>query len=307
MAIKLLQEQGPQQAQRSWLQNISLEKREQLFGWTIILPAIIIIAALILYPIIYNVFLSFFDVKIMQDNIFQGFQNHKNIITDSAFWKSVFTSVIYVFFTTMGTAIVGLLVALVMDQEFPFRGVVRGLILLPYVAPVISVVFSWQFIFDPVNGLFMHIAYDKLHLFTERFNLIRSPQTSIYVAILFGIWKNFPFTYLMLLARLQAIDKGLYEAAEMDGCNSWNRFWYITFPEIYFLLGSIILLRAIWNFNKFEEVYLLTENVKVLPVYTYIKAFTGIMDIGQGAAIALIQFILLIGFILIYVKKVLKW
>ena len=301
MAINLLQAQG------SWLQNISLEKREQLFGWTIILPAIIIIAALILYPIIYNVFLSFFDVKIMQDNIFQGFRNHKNIITDSAFWKSVFTSVIYVFFTTMGTAIVGLLVALVMDQEFPFRGVVRGLILLPYVAPVISVVFSWQFIFDPVNGLFMHIAYDKLHLFTERFNLIRSPQTSIYVAILFGIWKNFPFTYLMLLARLQAIDKGLYEAAEMDGCNSWNRFWYITFPEIYFLLGSIILLRAIWNFNKFEEVYLLTENVKVLPVYTYIKAFTGIMDIGQGAAIALIQFILLIGFILIYVKKVLKW
>ncbi|MCK4541394.1 MAG: sugar ABC transporter permease [Spirochaetales bacterium] len=295
------------QAPGSLLQKMNLEKRETLFGWSLILPAVIIIAALILYPIFYNVYLSFFDVKIMQENIYLGFQNHENIITDSAFWKSVLTSVIYVFFTTMGTAVVGLLVALVMNQEFPLRGVVRGLILLPYVAPVISVVFSWQFIFDPVNGLFMHIAYDKLHLFAERFNLIRSPQTSIIIAVLFGIWKNFPFTYLMLLARLQAIDRGLYEAAEIDGCSSWNKFWYITFPEIYFLLGSIILLRAIWNFNKFEEVYLLTENVKVLPVYTYIKAFTGIMDIGQGAAIALIQFILLIGFILIYVKRVLKW
>jgi multiple sugar transport system permease protein len=301
MTINQLQAQGP------LLQNMNLEKRETLFGWSLILPAVIIIAALILYPIFYNVYLSFFDVKVMQENIYMGFQNHGNIITDSAFWKSVFTSIIYVFFTTMGTAVVGLLVALVMNQEFPFRGVVRGLILLPYVAPVISVVFSWQFIFDPVNGLFMHIAYDKLHLFAERFNLIRSPDTSIIIAVLFGIWKNFPFTYLMLLARLQAIDKGLYEAADIDGCSSWNKFWYITFPEIYFLLGSIILLRAIWNFNKFEEVYLLTENVKVLPVYTYIKAFTGIMDIGQGAAIALIQFILLIGFILIYVKKVLKW
>ncbi len=284
-----------------------LEDREKKFGWFLILPSLIIIVSLILYPIVYNIFLSFFEVKVTGSNNFTGIQNHFDIITDPAFWKSVTTSIVYVLFTTLGTTLVGLCVALLMNREFPLRGLVRSLILLPYVAPVIAVVYSWQFIFDPVNGIFMHITYDKLHLFTERINLIRSPDTSIYVAVLFGIWKNFPFSYLMILAGLQSIDKGLYEAAEIDGCKGWQKFRYITFPEIYFLLGSIILLRAIWNFNKFEEVFLLTQNVKVLPIYTYLKSFTGIMDIGHGAAIAMIQFILLIGFILIYVKRVLKW
>ena len=78
-------------------------------------------------------------------------------------------------------------------------------------------------------------------------------------------------------------------------------------PEIFFVLGAIVILRIIWNFNKFEEVYLLTDNVKVLSVYTYFKAFTGAMEQGQGASLALIQFLLLVGFILFYVKRVLKW
>lgn len=286
---------------------IGIKERETHFGWFLILPSVIIIISLVLYPIIYNVFLSFFEVKVMGNNEFVGMENHFDIILDATFWKSVSVSLIYVLFSTLGTTVVGLGVALLMNKKFLFRGLARSLILLPYVAPVIAVVYSWQFIFDPVNGIFMHIAYDKLHLFAERVNLVRSPDASIYVAILFGIWKNFPFSYLMILAGLQAIDKGLYEAAEIDGCNGWQKFKYITFPEIYYVLGSIVLLRAIWNFNKFEEVFLLTENVKVLPVYTYLRAFTGMMDIGHGAAIAMIQFVLLIGFILIYVKKVLKW
>ncbi len=287
--------------------KFELKTKETLFGWALILPAVVIITILILYPIVYNIYLSFFDVKLVGSSTFLGIRNYGEVITDFTFWNSVVTTIIYVVSTTLGTALVGLGVALVMNKKFPFRGLVRGLILLPYVAPVISVVFAWQFIFDPVNGIFMDIAYEKLHLFSNRFNLIRSPDTSIIVAILFGIWKNFPFTYLMILARLQAIDKTLYEAADIDGCSGWNKFRYVTFPEIYFLLGALILLRIIWNFNKFEEVYLLTENVKVLPVYTYLKAFTGIMDMGQGAAIAMIQFVLLIGFILFYVKRVLKW
>ncbi len=287
--------------------NPVLERHERNLGWFLILPSFIIVTSLVLYPILYNIFLSFFDVKMAGSNTFTGFQNHLDILKDSAFWKSMWTSLMYVFLTTMGTTLVGLFVALLMNREFPFRGLVRSLILLPYVAPVIAVVYSWQFVFDPVNGIFMHISYDKLHLFSERINLVRSPDTSIYIAVLFGIWKNFPFSYLMILSGLQSIDRGLYEAAEIDGCSKWQKFRYITLPEIYFLLGSIILLRAIWNFNKFEEVYLLTQNVKVLPIYTYLKAFTGIMDIGHGAAIAIIQFALLIGFILVYVKRVLKW
>jgi len=285
----------------------SLLLEESRFGWKLVLPSIIILCSLIIYPIFYNIFLSFFDVKLRAKNIYIGVENYQNILTDLSFWKSILTTIIYVFSTTVGTTLIGLGVAIAMNKEFPLRGLVRGLILLPYVAPVISVVFAWQFIFDPVNGIFMHVAVEKLHLFESRFNLIGDPKTAIIVAVIFNIWKNFPFSYLMILSRLQSIDQTMYEAAEIDGATQWKKFLYITMPEIFFVLGAIVILRFIWNFNKFEEIYLLTENVKVLSVYTYFKAFTGAMDQGQGASIVVAQFLLLIGFILFYVKKVLKW
>jgi multiple sugar transport system permease protein len=287
--------------------SLNRQQRESILGWTLIAPAAIIILSLILYPIIYNIYLSFFDVNLEGGNTYIGLDNYSNVALDPTFWDSVLTTIIYVVFTTIGTTLTGLIVALAMNKEFPFRGIVRSLVLLPYVAPVISVVFAWQFIFDPVNGIFMDITYEKLGLFSERFNLIGSPEAAVWVAILFSIWKGFPFAYLMILSRLQAIDATLYEAAEIDGANGWGKFKNITLPEVYFVVGAIVLLRIIWNFNKFEEIYLLTTNVKVLSVYTYFKAFTGSMEMGQGSALAVIQFMLLIGFILFYVKKVLKW
>src|SRR6056297_2122004 len=284
-----------------------LKQREILLGWTMVLPAVVIILALILYPIIYNVYLSFFDVQPLAENTYIGLENHKNVVLDPGFWNALVTTVVYVVFTTFGTTLAGLIVALAMNKEFPLRGLVRSLILFPYIAPVISVVFAWQFIFDPVNGIFMDITYEKLGLFSSRFNLIGSPDTAVWVAIMFSIWKNFPFSYLMILSRLQAIDLNLCEAAEMDGASSWQKLRFITLPEVYFVMGAIVLLRMIWNFNKFEEVFLLTENVRVLSVYTYFIAFVGTMELGQGASLAVIQFLLLIGFILFYVKRVLKW
>lgn len=295
---------------KSLLQSPGLElhKKEVYLGWGLVFPSVFVILSLILYPIVYNIYLSFFDVSLGTSNTFIGLENHKNVVSDIFFWKAVMTTILYVVCTTLGTTLMGLLVALVMNQKFPFRGLVRSLVLFPYVAPVISVVFSWQFIFDPVNGIVMDVLVERLGLMSDRVNLIGSPSSAVWVAILFSIWKNFPFTYLMILSRLQGIDQGLYEAAEVDGASGWEKFRYVTLPEIYFVTGSIILLRVIWNFNKFDEVYLLTgTNVKVLSVYTYFKAFVGTMEMGQGSALALIQFILLIGFILFYVRKVLKW
>jgi len=287
--------------------SLAIEQAENRFGWRLILPAVIIIGGLILYPIGYNVFLSFFDVTLQGDRTYLGLANYHTVLTDPTFWRAVLTTLIYVIGTTVGTTFVGLGVALVMNRKFPLRGLVRGLILLPYIAPVISVVFAWQFIFDPVNGIFMHWTVEVLHIFKQRFNLIGQPKTAVLVAILFNIWKNFPFTYLMILSKLQAINDTYYEAADLDGASAWQKFWYVTLPELYFVLGAIVILRMIWNFNKFEEIFLLTDNVKVLSVYIYFKAFTGAMEQGIGASLALIQFLLLLGFILFYVKTVLKW
>ncbi len=287
--------------------KLTLQEKDARLGLKLVLPSVIIIALLIVYPIFYNIYLSFFDVKLNGDAFFIGLRNYANVLKDITFWSAVGTTFFYVITTTVLTTIMGLVVALVMNKKFPGRAIVRSLVLLPYVAPVISTVYSWQFFFDPVNGIFMHVMVDVLHLSENRFNLIADPKYAIWVAVIFSMWKAFPFTYLMILSRLQSIDQTLYEAADIDGAGAIRKFFSITLPELYFVMGSIVLLRFIWNFNKFDEVYLLTDNVKVLSVYTYFKAFTGSMDLGQGSALVVIQFSLLIGLILLYVKKVLKW
>ncbi|MDD4572728.1 MAG: sugar ABC transporter permease [Sphaerochaeta sp.] len=282
-------------------------QQEQRLGWTLVLPSVVIILILILYPVLYNMFLSLFAFDYSGQRTFVGFGNYGEVLRDPEFRMALGTTVLYVVLTTMGTTLLGVGVALGLNKEFPLRGLVRSVVLLPYVAPVISVVFAWQFVFDPVNGIFMDVFHSQLGLFAERMNIVGDPSTAVWAAILFSIWKNFPFTYLMVLARLQAVDQTLYEAAEVDGASAWQQFKAITMPEIYYVVNALVLLRVIWNFNKFDEIYLLSSNVKVLSVYTYLKAFTGSMDFGQGSTLAVIQFVLLIGFILFYVKKVLKW
>lgn len=286
---------------------ISIAERESRLGWKLIAPSVGVIGLLIIYPILYNIYLSFFDVKLTGEKFFIGIANYERLLKDSSFYGSLLTTIIYLTGSIAGSTLIGLLVALLMNIRFPFRSVVRTIILLPYFAPVISVVFGWQFIFDPVNGIYNHIVVEALGLTQNRYNLIGNPETALLVVILFDIWKHFPISCLLILSKLQSINRDSYEAAAMDGCGPFGRFFHVTLPEIYFVLGTLVILRLIWNLNKFEEVFLLAPNVKTLPVFTYYTAFTGIIDQGFAASISVIQFVTLSLLIYFYVKKVLKW
>jgi multiple sugar transport system permease protein len=287
--------------------DISVEQRESRLGWGLIAPSIGVIGLLIIYPILYNVYLSFFDVKLTGVNLFVGFANYERLLKDTAYYSSLVITVLYLFGTVLGTTVVGLFVALLMNLHFPFRNVARTVILLPYFAPVISVVFGWQFIFDPVNGIYNHVVVEMLHLTATRHNLIGDPKTALLVVILFDIWKHFPISYLLIISKLQSINRDQYEAAAIDGCGPIGRFFHITLPEISFVLGTLVILRLMWNWNKFDEVFLLAPNVETLPIYTYYTAFAGIIDQGMAASISVINFLILSGLIIFYVKKVLKW
>ena len=286
---------------------ISIAQRESRLGWGLVAPSIGVIGLLIIYPILYNMYLSFFEVKLAGENIFVGLANYERLLKNTAFYGSLVTTAVYLLGSITGSTVVGLLVALLMNQRFPFRNVVRAIILLPYFAPVISVVFGWQFIFDPVNGIYNHVIVDILNLTDHRYNLIGDPKSALLVVILFDTWKHFPISYLLIISKLQSINRDQYEAAAMDGCGPVGRFFHVTLPEIYFVLGTLVILRLIWNMNKFEEVFLLAPNVHTLPVFTYYTAFTGIIDQGLAASVAVVQFLALSLLIFFYVKKVLKW
>lgn len=287
--------------------SAELDRVERRLAWRFLTPSLAVIGLLIVYPLFYNLYLSFFHVTLSGDSPFVGFDNYRRLLQDQTFYASVGTTLLYLAGTVVGTTLLGLGAALLMNENFPLRSLVRVLILLPYFAPIISVVFAWQFIFDPVNGIYNHIVVDVIHLYDDRMNLIGDPKLAIWVVILFDIWKHFPIAYLLILAKLQSISKDQYEAAALDGYGPLGRFFHVTLPELYFVLGTIVLLRAIWNLNKFEEVFLLSRSVETLPVFTYRTAFTGIIDQGLAAAISVVQLAALAGLIVFYVRKVLKW
>ena len=208
--------------------ELTPEQRESILGWRLIAPCLGVIGLLIIYPILYNLYLSFFDVKLTGDKIFVGLANYERLLKDTAFYGSALTTFIYLVGTVFGSTLVALLVALLMNLEFPLRNLVRTLILLPYFAPVISVVFGWQFIFDPVNGIYNHVVVEVLGIAAERRNLIGEPKTALFVVIIFDIWKHFPISYLLIVSKLQSINKDQYEAAAIDVYGPIGRFIHFT-------------------------------------------------------------------------------
>ncbi len=286
----------------------TLERKEAIFGWKLIAPTVIIISMLILYPVVYNIYISFFRVSLNPQvpDQFVGLRNYVRLLIDSRFWRSFGITIIFTLLTVFGSIILGLGVALLMNRKFFGRGIVRALILLPYVTPLISLVFAWRFIFLPLNGPLVQFLA-SLHLMNPGTDVINNPNNAFLVVSVFNIWRNFPFVYLMTLATLQSIPNTLYESAEIDGASRWKQFTSITLPELYFVLASVALLRGIWNFYKFDEVYLLSKFAGTLPIYIYDTAFTGIPRQGVAASAATILFVIMMVLITLYVKKVLKW
>ncbi|HEY61533.1 MAG TPA: sugar ABC transporter permease [Anaerolineae bacterium] len=298
----------------------TLRTREARLAWLLITPTAVIVFGLIIFPAIFSVWVSFHDVGLHNLNdVFHapyiGFENYIKVFKDYAFkfqgmqsWGAAVTSVVYAFTSTILTMIIGLMAAILLNHPFRGRGLTRAVFLFPYVAPVVSIAFVWRWILDPrpsgvLNDLLMRlnmIDLPKAYLATRGLALV--------LVIIFQAWRYFPFAMLMILARLQAIDRTLYEAAEVDGANTTQKFWNITIPEIRYVLGAIFLLRLMWTFNKFDDVFLMTGGgfgTKVLPVLTYEFSFR-LFDFGRGAATAMILLLILVIFMVFYVRTVMR-
>jgi len=298
----------------------SVEAREARLAWMLISPTALITLGLVIFPAIFSVWVSFHDVGLHNLNDvfrapFVGLDNYRKVFEDFAFkfqgmqsWGAAVTSIVYSFASTILTIIVGLIAALLLNRPFRARGLTRAIFLFPYVAPIVSIAFVWRWILDPrpsgvVNDILM------------RLNLIDLPQAylatrglALVLVIIFEAWRYFPFAMLMILARLQAVDNTMYEAADVDGANTWQKFINITIPELRYVLGAIFLLRLLWTFNKFDDIFLLTGGgfgTKVLPVLTYEFSFR-LYDFGRGSATAMILLIIVLIFMGIYVSTVMK-
>jgi multiple sugar transport system permease protein len=214
----------------------------------------------------------------------------------------------YSFVSTAWTLLLGLIAALVLNRPFRTRGAMRATFLFPYIAPIVGVAFVWRWILDPRPSGVLNDVLMTLGIIDLPIAYLAERGLALVLVILFTGWRYFPFAMLMILARLQAIDDTLYEAAEVDGANTWQQFRHVTLPELRYVLGAIFLLRLMWTFNKFDDIFLLTGGgfgTKVLPILTVEFSFR-LGDFGKGAATGMILLLMLVVFLIFYVRIVMR-
>ncbi len=231
--------------------------------------------------------------------------NFSRIFSGEEFVEVLWVTLFYTVFGTIGALLVGLFAALLLNKAFRGQGILRGLYLFPYVAPVIAVAFAWLILFDPFSGsanallIQMGVTPTAINFFGER------PLALIMVTV-FEIWRYFPLSFLFILARMQSIDTDMYEAADMDGASPFQQFWYLSVPQLLGILSVLFLLRFIWTFNKFDDIFLLTggnAGTRTLTVSVYEQAFA-ISNIGAGAAVAVVIFGCLLAFSIFFLKYI---
>lgn len=268
-------------------------------------PSMLLLAVLVLIPMLSNIKISFFDMPLNpnSDAVFIGLSNYLEILSDSEFYRSLGLTVAYTFLVVAGSTALGLAVAILLKRKFRFRKTVRSLILLSYVTPSISLIFAWKYMFNNSYGIVNDLLVDRLQLFNEAPLWFDQPVASFFMVVLFAIWRYYPYAFISFLAILQTVDKTLYEAAEMDGANAWQKFKIVTLPAIKPVLATVIVLRSIWMFYMFTDVYLLTNKVNILGVYLYQTAFA-FNDLGKAAAISILLFIIIAAVVLLSRKKV---
>jgi len=298
----------------------SLQAREARLAWVLILPTALIVFGLVVFPAAFSIWISFRDVTLKNlDNVFRapfvGLENYRFVVNDFAFkfqglqsWGAAVTSIVYSFSATILTLLIGLIASLLLNRPFRARGLARAIFLFPYVAPIVSVAFVWRWILDPRPSGVLNDILMKLGLIQLPKAYLATRGLALLLVIVFEAWRYFPFAMLMILARLQAVDQTLYEAADVDGANTWHKFLYVTLPELRYVLGAVFLLRLIWTFNKFDDIFLLTGGgfgTNVLPVLTYQFSFKS-FNFGKGAANAMILLAILVVFLAVYVGTVMR-
>lgn len=278
--------------------------RDAFLGYLLLSPTILLMAALMAWPLIQAIILSFHDVQPMTLRTrFVGLQNYVQIFGDPDFWNALINNFIWLGGSLFMQMTLGVMFALLMNRQLPGRGLARALILFPYMLPVVVTALVWHWMLEPLHGI---INYGLQTLGFAGHDWLGSMPEAMISVVTVGSWRVFPFVVIVVLARLQSIPPQLYEAAAVDGASSWSRFWDITMPQLGNVLFAVVLLRAIWDFREFDLIFLMTGGgpvaaTKTLPLLVYERAFQ-VFQMGRALAVAVVMLGIMIVFIGLYFR-----
>lgn len=262
-------------------------------AWLLLTPMISIMVLVTAFPLLNTLWLAFTDAGLTgQGYVWQwvGLENFAYILDDTDFRAAVGHTAYFTVLSVSAEVVLGVLVALLLNQEFKGRTLVRALLILPWALPTIVNAVMWRLIYNPEYGS-LNALLTQIGLLDAYRSWLGDPATAMNMVILADIWKNYPLIALIALAGLQTVPKDLYEAAIMDGANAWTRFWKITLPGIMGSLSVAMVLRAIEAFKVFDIFYVMTrggpaDSTKTVSFFVYQESFT-YLRAGSGAAYAL--------------------
>ena len=272
----------------------------------LILPAILVMGLFTVYPLFEGLRIAFTNANLLKEVArYIGFQNFIRLLSDEIFWISLYHSVLLTTVVVVLQFILGLILALAMNQNLPGMSLFKNVIMASWVIPVAATVILFKFMAQPDIGL-INIVIGSLGFEDLNRYWLGDPDVALPFIMLLHLWRNVPFYGVAFLAAMQAIPRSLYEAADIDGANSWYKFYYITLPGIRSMVIVMVTIHVLWTFNNFDFVYLATGGgpvnaTDVLPVYVYRQCWSS-YTVGYGASIGTVMLLLLMLYFIAFIK-----
>lgn len=276
-----------------------------MFALLLTAPGLALLAAVVVYPLITALITAFYKQSLVEPGReFVGFQNIVDVLTGE-FFPLLTQTLVFTLGTTIAPFVIGFGLALALNTRIRGAKVLRGLMLIPWLIPGVVVSFLWMWIFNANYGV-LNAALETVGLIDSPQAWLANPTTAMIAVIVAKTWQSFPWMMVMLLAGLQTVPIELHEAAEIDGAGTIRRFFSITVPQMSGIIGLVILLEFIWNFQHFDIIYVLTGggpagSTQTFATAVYETAFDG-FDLGHAGAIGLLWMILLMALVVVYVR-----
>jgi multiple sugar transport system permease protein len=279
--------------------RVRIFEREAPLGYLLLLPTLAVLGVFLLYPFLFGIWLSVTDSELGTIGKFIGFENYRFEFrnTDGVFLGAVTNTFLYTGVTTVFKLGLGLVMALLLNQAFPFRRFARAALLLPYIIPTVLSYEAWKWMFDPTFSVINWLLVNTHLAPYPGPNWLGVPANAMAALIIVNIWRGAPFYGIAFLAGMQSIPLDLYEAARVDGASRWQQFTDITLPLLRPVLLVVLLLSTILTFADFQGPFVLTNgapynSTQLLAIWAYQWGIPG-GAIGLGAAISLVLFPLL--------------
>lgn len=275
------------------------QQSTQTTGWLMVIPALIILSLVFVYPIVRSFWLSLFNQNLgtQLQPIFSGLTNYERMLGDGRFWQSIRNTTIFSVASVTIELLLGLGIALVLNQSFKGRNIVRTIVIIPWALPTAIMGLAWAWIFNDQYGVINDIL-QRIGLIKQGLTWLGDPNLAMIALIIADVWKTTPFISIIILAGLQSIPSDLYEAHAIDGANPWQSFYQITLPLIMPQILIAMLFRFAQAFGIFDLVQVMTGggpagSTETVSIYIYATVMR-YLDFGYGSALVVVTFLLLV-------------